>query len=328
MYDNKASAQSLTRAFTLCAALTLVAAVADARQQPSDTTPPQTPAPQASPSPTPQASPIRQSKSAPDSERHFFRNILRDQRAIWTSPFRLERGDAKWLVPLGAASAALFATDHRTAISLAENGDNLKRLRLSKDVSYGGSLYATGGIAAAFYLAGRATGNARARETGVLGAEALINGVIVSQALKAATQRPRPREDDASGEFFDGGDSFPSGHATHAWALATVVANEYKDKRLVQASAYGLAAAISVSRFTARKHFLSDVLVGSALGYGIGHYVYRTRHDTTLDAGHAQNLDADDTQTSATHHSKLLPLLSPRFSRATRTYGLELAWNF
>ena len=27
-------------------------------------------------------------------------------------------------------------------------------------------------------------------------------------------------------------------------------------------------------------------------------------------------------------HSKLMPLVSPSFSRATRTYGLALAWNF
>jgi membrane-associated phospholipid phosphatase len=272
--------------------------------------------------PVAQPTPTQQAKPSPSLEHRFFTNILRDQRAIWTSPFHLRHGDAKWLVPFGLSTAALLATDRRTAGDLAENGDNQNRLRISRYVSQGGSIYATGGITAAFYLIGRASGNARARETGLLGAESLIDSGIVSQALKLTTQRPRPREDDASGEFFDGGNSFPSGHATSAWSLATVIAYEYGQRRpLVRFGAYGLATAISLSRFTGRNHFLSDVLVGSAIGYGIGRYVYRTHHDPSL--------DTNDGETKTTGiHSKLIPFTSPLFSRASRSYGLALAWNF
>ena len=42
------------------------------------------------------------------------------------------------------------------------------------------------------------------------------------------------------------------------------------------------AAAVSVSRYTGRNHFLSDVLVGSALGYGIGRR-QRQHHPRGLD---------------------------------------------
>ncbi|HEV7842047.1 MAG TPA: phosphatase PAP2 family protein, partial [Pyrinomonadaceae bacterium] len=159
-------------------------------------------------------------------------------------------------------------------------------------------------------------------EMGLLGAEALIDSGIVAQGFKLATQRTRPREDDAGGEFFDGGNSFPSGHATSAWSLATVFAYEYgKHRPLVRVGAYGLAAAVSLSRYTGRNHFLSDVLVGSAIGYGIGRYVYRTHHDPSLDTGDGE------TKNSVTR-SKLIPSTSPLFSRASRSYGLELAWNF
>jgi hypothetical protein len=272
--------------------------------------------------PVAQPTPTQQAKPSPSLERRFLTNILRDQRAIWTSPFHLGRGDAKWLAPFGLSTVALLATDHRSASELAENGDNQNRLRISRDVSQGGSFYATGGVAAAFYLIGRASGNARARETGLLGAESLIDSGIVAQALKLTTQRPRPRVDDASGEFFDRGNSFPSGHATSAWSLATVVAYEYGQRRpLVRFGAYSLATAVSLSRYTGRNHFLSDVLVGSAIGYGIGRYVYRTHHDPSLDT------DVGETKTTGAH-SKLIPLTSPLFSRASRSYGLALAWNF
>src|SRR5437763_11789229 len=240
--------------------------------------------PKAQPSPSPQPSP---------AERHFFGNILRDQRAIWTSPLCVGRGDAKWLVPLGASAAVLFATDRHTAGEASEGGANPSHVRISRDISHGGEFYTTGGIAAVFYLAGRARHNARARETGVLGAEALVDSFIVVEALKAVSDRARPPVGHASGEFFSGGKSFPSGHAISVWSLATVVANEYRHKRFVQVSAYGLATAVSISRFTARKHFLSDVLIGSALGYGIGRYVYFTHHDPALDVSGGTKTDSD-----------------------------------
>jgi hypothetical protein len=272
--------------------------------------------------PVAQPTPTQPAKTSPSLERRFLTNILRDQRAIWTSPFHIERGDAKWLVPFGLSTAALLATDHRSASELAENGDNQNRLKISRYISRGGSFYTTGGITAAFYLIGRASGNARARETGLLGAESLIDSSIVAQALKFTTQRPRPRQDDASGEFFDGGNAFPSGHATSAWSVATVVAYEYGQHRpLVRFGAYGLATAVSLSRYTGRNHFLSDVFVGSAIGYGIGRYVYRTHHDPSLDS------DVGETKNTGAH-SKLIPLTSPLFSRASRSYGLALAWNF
>ena len=264
----------------------------------------QTPANAPQPSPT------------PSLERKFLKNILWDQRAIWTSPLHLEKKDANWFVPLGLTTATLIATDRRTADAL----DNKRaQLNVSHNVSYLGSGYGAGSIVGAFYLVGKATHNARARETGLLGGEALIDSGIVAAVLKHATQRTRPRGGQERGDFFDGGLSFPSGHSIAAWSLATVVANEYRDNRFVQISAYGLAAAVSVSRYTGRNHFLSDVLVGSAIGYGIGRYVYRAHHDPALDSS---------SQQTPHPHSKLLPLIIPSYGRAARNYGVALVWSF
>ena len=270
----------------------------------------QTPLPKPTPGPT------------PSLEKKFFVNILKDQRAIWTSPFHLHGTDAKWLAPLGLSTVALITTDRRTSGKLVEQGDNLSRLRISKDISRLGSLYATGGVAGVLYLTGRATHNDRLRETGLLAGEALIDSAIVVNVLKTVSQRQRPPVDNSSGEFFDGGSSFPSGHAISAWSLATVIAQEYGHHRpLVQVGVYGLATAVSLSRYTGRNHFLSDVLVGSALGYGIGRYVYHKHHDTMLDA---RNEKQNDTVVS----SKLFPRIVPLYSPRSHVYGGMLAWNF
>jgi len=271
-----------------------------------------------------QTSPTRSAlpKPTPGLEKKFLVNILDDQRAIWTSPFRLRGSDAKWLAPLGLSTVALIATDRRTSGELVENGDNLDRLRISRDISRFGSLYATAGAAGVIYLAGRATHNDHLRETGLLGAEALIDSSIVVTALKTASQRQRPPEDHSSGEFFEGGSSFPSGHAISAWSLATVIAQEYGHHRpLVQVGAYGLATAVSLSRYTGRNHFLSDVLVGSAMGYGIGRYVYHKHHDPALDARSGK-------QTNELARSRLFPRIAPLYYPRAHVYGGTLAWNF
>jgi len=264
----------------------------------------------ARPTPSPAPSP------KPTLEKEFFKNILRDQKAIWTSPFRLSGKDARWLAPLGLGTAALIATDRRTGDEIAESH---KQLNASRIVSYAGSGYGVGGVALTFYLVGRAKNDDRARETGLLGAEALIDSAIVVNAIKEVAQRRRPLAAKGRGDFFDGGSSFPSGHSIEAWSLATVIANEYHDRPLVQIAAYGIAGAVSLSRFTGQKHYLSDVLVGSALGYGIGRYVYH--------AHHRKSLNSSD-QEEAARHSRAWPLIAPEYNRHAREYGVALAWSF
>jgi membrane-associated phospholipid phosphatase len=268
--------------------------------------------PTTSPAATPQPS------ATPSLEKHFFRNVLHDQKAIWTSPFHLHGRDARWLAPLGLGTAAFVATDRRTGDEIAESH---KQLNLSRIVSYAGSGYGAGGVALTFYLVGRANHDDRARETGLLGAEALIDSAIVVTALKEITQRRRPTAAKGRGDFFDGGSSFPSGHSIEAWSLATVIANEYHDRPLVQMAAYGIAGAVSVARFTGHNHYLSDVLVGSAMGYGIGRYVYHAHHRKDSVSG-----SGDEERSRANSHA--WPLIAPQYNRHARDYGVALAWSF
>lgn len=248
------------------------------------------PAPSPSPSPSPTTS----------LEHEFFKNILRDQKAIWTSPLHLERGDAKWMIPSGIGFMALATTDRITGDEFAEATRQRNAARI---VSYAGSIYGLAAVTGAFYFMGREKHDYRARETGLLSAEALIDSLIVEGALKGITQRARPADGVERSEFFDGGSSFPSGHATQAWAVAAVIANEYNDRTAVQIAAYGIASAVSVARVAAHKHYISDVVAGSALGWGIGRYVYKAHHRET-------------------------PLITMQFDRRAHQYSAGLTWKF
>lgn len=268
----------------------------------------QTPLP--SPSPTPQPA------ATPTLEKQFFKNILHDQKAIWTSPFRLRGRDARWLAPLGLGTATLIATDRSTGDEIAESR---RPLNASRIVSYGGSSFGTGGVALALYLFGRAKHDERARETGLLGAEALVDSAIVVTALKKITQRSRPLSGKTRSDFFDGGSSFPSGHSIAAWSLATVISGEYHDRPLVQFAVYGIAGVVSVARFTGQKHYLSDALVGSAMGYSIGRYVYHAHHRKGSDSGG---------ENESRGPSRAWPLIAPQYNRHAREYGTTVAWSF
>ncbi|MEP6788629.1 MAG: phosphatase PAP2 family protein [Acidobacteriota bacterium] len=219
----------------------------------------------ADPAPVPTPTPRRQG--------NFIKNSLRDQKTILTSPVRIKRSELKWVVPFGAALAALMITDRKTSTLVARRGS---LSALSHGASYGGGLYATAGFATGLYLLGGATNDARLKTTGKLAFEALLGTGVVIGVLKHTTSRMRPNAIAGSGDFFDkGGRSFPSGHSSNAWAVATVIASEYKEKKLVRYGAIAAAIVISMSRYTGRAHFMSEVVVGSAIGIGIGRFVYK-----------------------------------------------------
>jgi membrane-associated phospholipid phosphatase len=263
--------------------------------------------PTTTPSPVPEPSPSRHSL-----EGHFIQHVFHDQEAIWTSPFRKRNYDAKWMVPIGVGAAALFATDRYTSAWVDRNGGLPV---ISRDVSWFGKAYATGGVAAAFYLAGRITHDPKERETGVLVAQALVDTGIVTEVLKQVSQRQRPNADEGFGEFFDGGSSFPSGHSSSVWAVASVVAHEYKHNPWIKYGAYAAATAVSMSRYSGRNHFLSDIVIGSAIGFGIGKYVVREYHDPSIDAPKSKTT------------TRFRPIFVPYYNGRSHSYGGSLVWS-
>src|SRR5713226_9252503 len=216
------------------------------------------------------------------------KDIGHDQAGIWTSPLHIAPRDAFWLVPFAAGTGVALHYDAQAQQNL---GIDKCRIDASNIVSGFGSPYATLGGAAGLYFLGLGTHNEHLAETGRLGAEAVVDSLLVVEALKLATNRERPNEGNGQGGFWAHGTrsyeldgSFPSGHAAESFALARVIASEYPSKP-VQVAAYAFALAISASRVTARQHFPSDVLVGGTFGYLIGGYVVRHHAAQNVDSG-------------------------------------------
>ncbi len=214
------------------------------------------------------------------SIKKVFLHLPGDQKAIWTSPFRLNRADAAWLVPAGAVTGVLIASDRR---NMARQRSNSDAVQLSNNISNAGTI-GLAGVPAAMYLLGKMNGSLRFQETGLITGESLINSFIVSQAVGRILGRERPTMTDGSGHFFQtfGNPSFPSNHVILSWTAASVIAHEYPGW-LSGTLAYGTAAAVSVSRVTGRNHFPADAIAGATFGWLIGRYTYGAHHDRGLD---------------------------------------------
>ena len=229
-----------------------------------------TPAP-ATPAPDPFYAPITH-----PNESRFLIHLAEDQKDIWTSPFHLQPGDAKWLVPAAGITTGLMVSDPASAYAMRLG--NLSAWKKASDVGVASAIGMTG----AAYVWGHMTHNERMRETGVLATEAMINALGVDYAMKYTFGRLRPYQSNYQNIFFHSGTSFPASHAAVTWAFASVVAREYPNP-FVEVGAYGLALGTSLARAASEQHFLSDVFVGGLMGYQIGRQIYKQRHNKNLD---------------------------------------------
>ncbi len=143
----------------------------------------------------------------------------------------------------------------------------------------------------------------------ILDGEALTLNVLLTEATKRLSARVRPS---GPGE----NDSFFSGHASAASAAATLVCLQHLELELfgnkaADAATCGAAAVAAVStgllRVMSDRHYVSDVIVGTAVGIGSAFLVYKVK---------VRPIPAERTGL------QIVPLLQPEF------FGLSLAGAF
>ena len=210
---------------------------------------------------------------APDREfNHLFENFKYPDRPWWRdfadTPSALWK-DAKHLVKppclltlgMGAALAGGTRTmDH----DIADHFEDVDVLGGAED--FGNTLGHPGlhlGIAGAVYLYGRLGKNDAALERSLILAEGLVINDLATLMLKAAFNRERPNGDNLS---------FPSAHVSSTFALAAMLDEMYGHR--VGYPMYLLGGFVAFSRMNDEKHYLSDAVFASFLGYAVGKAVF------------------------------------------------------
>jgi membrane-associated phospholipid phosphatase len=218
--------------------------------------------------------------SAPDDVtiRNTPRNLLHDQGAIWTSPAHVRTHDLKWLLPLAAAAGVAFATDQHTMTQVVSHDSSFDQASINTSNVLIGSWIA---VPVAVYGFGHAHQDEHARQAGILTGESMVDGLVAGEVLKLIFLRERPNVDNARGHFYQtsagANSSFPSEHSLVAWSAASALAAEYPAP-WTQFALYSAATGVSITRVMGQEHFPSDVLVGSSIGWLLGHNVVRHHH--------------------------------------------------
>lgn len=132
----------------------------------------------------------------------------------------------------------------------------------------GGNALTLAGIAISSYAVGIISKNNSLLEAGRALIEAEIITAVMTSLIKVSVGRERP---DGSGNRFSS--SFPSGHVSGSFALASTIDSMYG--HYVGIPLYLFAGYVGFSRMSDNKHFLSDVIFGAALGTAIGRGVAR-----------------------------------------------------
>ena len=195
------------------------------------------------------------------------KQVPRDFAHFWSRDTALTLGLG------GAAALAVHPVDDDVHDAIAES----TRLEDFFDAGnvYGSFAVQLGG-AFGVYTIGRLGAHAHLSTLGgdLIRAQLLTAGY--TQALKFATDRERPDGSNSQ--------SFPSGHASAAFATANVIRRHYGWGW--GSLGYGLAAYVASARLAHDRHYLSDVVFGAAIGIAGGRTVTvsHDRHRATIGA--------------------------------------------
>jgi membrane-associated phospholipid phosphatase len=194
--------------------------------------------------------------------RRFIPNLLRGTMGV------VSTDNIKPLLIGGAATGvgAIFDDDVAGWIADPDHG-------FGTSLEDGAAPSVVGAAVAVLFATGRAVDGPRYRAMTYDLMHAFLINAGYTTLLKELIHRERPNGADNL--------SFPSGHASNAFALAAVAERHYGWKAGLPA--YTLASLVAVSRLQRNKHYLSDVVAGATLGYIVGRTVARV-NGKALDA--------------------------------------------
>lgn len=207
-----------------------------------------------------------------------------DSVALVSAPIRWKKDD--WLTAgaVGAGIAGVMAFDEHLAAEIQERRspatDRLSRVTTSFGTT---QAFAISGVLIA---SGVVFKDSNVTSMGREAIEASIfSGLIATVAKRAfGRQRPIDANDESVFLFGSSNQSFPSGHTTEAFTVASVIAAR-SSGWVIPTLAYTAASLVAYDRLNDRQHFPSDVVAGAALGISVGRFVVH-RHQPREPSSH------------------------------------------
>jgi hypothetical protein len=214
----------------------------------------------------------------------YAKKTVEDGWSLLTAPTRWDTTD--WLIAGGVAAATggamLLDTNLRRTVqdNRTHGGDNAAQIV----TNLGLIVPAAGAVTS--YVLGEALGDEKAKQRAADVVEATILGTALVYSMNFLAGRSKPEDNRGSQDYhpFNISGSLPSFHTAEAFTAAAVAA-EHWDNPWVSVLAYGLATGVGASRIYLDKHWLSDTVLGAAIGIVVGKTVValnKTRRDSAV----------------------------------------------
>jgi undecaprenyl-diphosphatase len=220
-----------------------------------------------------------------ENKRHPLRDLgnmgkiyLSDSWHIYSSPGRINRHDAYWLAAFTATAGILYAYDQDIYDRLKRNEDD----RLYRPFRKIGKTFEPIGMMGntnKYYFGGLAAGYIfKIRPLMEISAQILESHFIaggVKNVANIVVGRTRPHEGKGPRYFeFNKGTSFPSGHTSSIFQVATVLSHHLRF-RPATIILYGIATSVAFQRVTSDSHWPSDVFIAAVYGTAVSRAVIR-----------------------------------------------------
>lgn len=203
---------------------------------------------------------------------YYFKGYLSHTKAIITSPRSWSQ--SSWLTFSAlAAITAVVASEEDDIQQWIQANRTPTTDRIARTVKPLGNVKVTFSAMAALYAYGEIFEDDHAKVTALMALESAVITGGLTESIKRIAHKHRPGPANLDDARWDGPSlkrgnlSFPSGHAAHSFAVATVFASQYRNVRIVPPLAYTAATLCALSRLNDNKHWLSDVILGAALGH-------------------------------------------------------------
>ncbi|HKC25275.1 MAG TPA: phosphatase PAP2 family protein [Thermoanaerobaculia bacterium] len=235
----------------------------------------------------PQSPPPEQPAPRPESgDPPFFKLLFKDMGHVLASPVHWSGGEwAITFVTIGGAAGVSTQDDEVYAWAKKQTG---AWRDLADSGEWFGTWYGVLGLLGGFYVEGAIFHDTKAKRVCIDGliAAGIADGLITS-VIATGVGRERPDKNEGAYKFRPfHGRSFPSGHVTTMFALASVISASYDYSPVVSVLAYGTALAGSYARLRKGAHFLSDELVAAVIGQAVGNTV--VHYNRGVRAGYAE----------------------------------------
>lgn len=214
--------------------------------------------------------------------KYYFKKYWADTKAIVTSPTRWDERDWTKLGVLMAAEGGLLFADQSVKDYFQSHKNKTESYICSNVLEHFGSEHSFILISGIFTY-GLLAKDKKCVSTALLAIESFTLASLVTRIPKTLVGRERPDNWQGDGPFtFNGpfgGSSFPSGHTTASFAVASVIATQFRDSKWIPITAYSVAGLAGLSRIYDNKHWLTDVVAGAAIGTLVGNLVsHRSTH--------------------------------------------------